>query len=175
MGRRYEELIYREIQRPRQIWAWGIIFLVALFMWYAFIQQIFIGTPIGNNPAPDVILIVLWLIFGIIFPILMAGFMKLIIEVRFDGIYIRFSPFHLNFRKYLLKDIKQFKAIHYNSLEFGGWGIRVNSKGEKAYSMGGENAIIFILSKETVVLGTKNPDELEHAINSIKTTIRPRT
>lgn len=62
-------------------------------MWYWFIQQITFGVPVGDNPASDVFTIVFWAIFGVAIPIFTFIILKLIIEVRNDGIYIRFFPF----------------------------------------------------------------------------------
>ena len=63
----------------------------------------------------------------------MLGVLKLIIEVRGKGLYVRFVPFHFQYREYLLKDIRHYESITYSPLKrFGGWGIRFNFKGEKS-------------------------------------------
>jgi len=60
------------------------------------------------------------------------------------------------------------RYITYNSLaRFGGWGIRVNFKGETAYNMGGSQGIeLQLRGNKTVVVGSQNPDELIKALNS---------
>ena len=161
--------LYREVQRPRSIWWWLLVLAIAILMWYGFIQQIFLGIPFGDKPAPDVAMVILWLIFGIAFPITMLGIVKLIIEVREDGLYIRFMPIHIEYRKFLYKDIKTYESIIYSPLKrFGGLGIRMNLKGETAYNLNGKRALELKLRNETVVIGSQKPDELIKAMDSIQ-------
>ncbi|MGG5765675.1 MULTISPECIES: DUF6141 family protein [Bacillus cereus group] len=74
-----EHVIFREVQRS-PIWVWILILGIAILMWYGFIQQIILDTPFGDKPAPNGVLVVLWLFFGIVFPVLMLGVLKLIIR-----------------------------------------------------------------------------------------------
>lgn len=161
------KMIYREIQKPRQFWVWIVVLLIALLFTYGFIQQILLGNPFGSNPAPDWLLLIFWFIFGIIFPVVLA-FFKLIIEIRVDGVYIRYVPFHLRYRRILFKEIENYEPIVYSFFEFGGWGIRVNSLGEKSYTMYGNKGIKINLKNETVVLGTQKQNEMIEAIEALK-------
>lgn len=162
------KLLFREIQRPYQYWWWWLIVLfVAAFVWYAFIQQILFGIPIGDKPAPDSVLIVIWLIFGIAFPIVMLRFVNLSVEVREDGLYVRFMPFHKKYRQFLFNDIDRVESITYESLKrFGGWGIRLNMDGEVAYNISGKQGIELKIKNQTVVIGTKKPEQLLKAIKT---------
>ncbi|GAB4074162.1 DUF6141 family protein [Barrientosiimonas marina] len=163
------EMVYREVQRPRQIWYWGLILAVAVLMWYWFIQQIVFGVPIGNNPAPDVVTIILWVLFGIAFPVIMLGVLKLVVEVHHDGVYIRFVPFHIHYRKYLFKDIRDYQRMTYSPLKrFGGWGLRFNFENEKAYNLIGKEGIELSFNYSKLVIGTQKPDELKRAIDSVR-------
>ncbi|MUK87860.1 hypothetical protein GMD78_05535 [Ornithinibacillus sp. L9] len=165
MGR-HTKVVYREIQRPRSILWWVFNLLPATFMWYWFIQQTIFGVPMGNKPAPDIVAIIFWVIFGIVFPVFMLWLLKLIIEVRKDGIYLRFVPFHFKYKQFLFEDINDFKSITYSPLErFGGWGVRINSKDETAYIMNGKEGIELRLRYNTVVIGTQKPAELKNALN----------
>jgi hypothetical protein len=50
---------------------------------------------------------------------------RLITEVRSDGLYIKFFPFHQTFRHFAFSDITSATARQYSALgEYGGWGIR---------------------------------------------------
>ncbi|SCM94658.1 Uncharacterized protein BWINRASL_02272 [Bacillus mycoides] len=161
-----EHVIFREVQRS-PIWVWRLILGIAILMWYGFIQQIILDTPFGDKPAPNGVLIVLWLFFGIAFPILMLGVLKLIIEVREKGLYVRFVPFQ--YKQYLFKNIHHYECITYSPLKrFGGWGIRFNLNGEKAYNMNGKKGIELKLKYNTVVIGTQKPDELKKALDSVQ-------
>lgn len=162
------KVIYREIQRPRQLLLWVLVLFVTVIMWYGFIQQIVIGIPFGTKPAPDAVLVALWLVFGVAFPILMLTVVKLIIEVREDGLYVRFMPLHIRYRKFLYTDIEYCEPVTYSPLQrFGGWGIRVNFKGETAYNMYGKQGLELKLSNQTVVIGTQKPIEIIKAMNVI--------
>ena len=166
---RQAQVVFREVQRPRQIWVWILILGSAALLWYGFIQQVIFDTPFGDKPAPDGVLIVLWLLFGIVFPVLLLGMMKLIIEVREDGLYIRFVPFHFQYKQYLFKDIYHYENINYSPIKrFGGSGIRFNPKGELGYTMDGKQGIELKLRNQTVVIGSRHPEELKKALASIQ-------
>ena len=165
--RKTYKIVYYEIQRFHQVWLWILVLLLAAFMWYITIKQIIFEIPMGDNPAPDLLLVILWLAFGIVFPVFMLWMCRLIIEVRSDGVYIRFAPFHKSYKSFLFKDIISYKPVVYNSLRrFGGWGIRFNGKGEMAYNISGKQGVELQLRNKTVVVGTKNSNELKKAIDS---------
>ncbi|KKI90560.1 hypothetical protein WQ54_21780 [Bacillus sp. SA1-12] len=167
--KRQEHIIFREVQRPRQIWIWVIILLIAAFMWFSFITQVIIGVPIGDKPAPDIIMLLFWLAFSIVFPLCLLRFMKLVTEVRRDGLYVRYVPFHFHYKSFLFKDIVRYKNITYRPLgRFGGWGIRFNAEGETAYTMSGNQGIELHLPNSTVVVGSQDPDGLIKALDSAK-------
>ncbi|WP_100012768.1 DUF6141 family protein [Lentibacillus sediminis] len=163
------DVLYREVQRFRQVWIWVLVMLEAAIFWYGFIQQIVFGIPFGNKPAPDAIMVFLWLLFGIGFPVLMLWVTKLVTEVRRDGLYIRFTPFHRRWRIFLYKDIREDKVITYSPLgRFGGWGLRINMHGETAYTMSGKQGIRLRLKYEKIVVGSENPDELKEAMDATR-------
>lgn len=161
-------IIYREVQRPKQLWVFILISLNTLFMWYWLIKQIIIGVPVGNNPASDAFTIVFWIIFGVLIPLIYFTLVKLIIEVRYDGLYIKFQPFHFKFRHFPTKDILRYEAITYSPLKrFGGWGIRFNFKNETAYNMIGNKGIELNVKNDVFVVGSQNPEELKESLDLI--------
>lgn len=162
-----KKVMYREVQRPRQSWFWIIIIILAGIAWYGFIQQIILGTPFGDKPAPDAVFIIFWLIFGVLFPVIAIWFYRLIIEVHDDGIFIRYIPFHLRGKKFLFEDLSNYEAITYHVLETGGWGIRFGMEGEFIYSMYGKEAIKLTLKHQTVIIGIQNPHEMLKVLDSI--------
>jgi len=169
--KKQEDVIFREVQYPRQPLLWIFIIALAALFWYAFIQQVIFGIPFGDKPASNPFLTILWLVFGIAIPLgLLLGFCKLETEVRKDGLYVRYMPFHLHYKSFLFKDMVQYSSITYNSLlQFGGWGIRFNLNGDTAYNIGGNKGIELQLRGKgngKVVVGSQNPDELIKALNS---------
>ncbi|WP_273851828.1 DUF6141 family protein [Guptibacillus spartinae] len=163
-----EKIHYKEVQRPNQVWIWAIVIGIAILMWIGFFRQVVMGIPFGRNPGTDMEVIILWIIFGIAFPIVMLGWLRLITEVRDDGVYVRFVPFHLTPRVFLYKDITHYESLNYRPLRrFGGWGIRWNSSGEKAYSISGKHGVLIEVNGEKVLIGSRKPERLVDAIDQM--------
>jgi hypothetical protein len=167
-----KDVFYREIQRFRQLWIWVVVIFLMGLSWFSFIQQIISKVPFGTRPAPDLVVIGMWIVFGWAFPVMFytAG---LTTEVRGDGIYIRFIPFHRQFRTMPFDAIQTYEARTYRPLkEYGGWGIRYGAAG-KAYNVSGNRGVqLILLSGRKILLGSQNPEELVLAIDSIKGSVR---
>ena len=168
VSRHGKGVLFREAQFFRQIWIWIIVLAVSMSTYYVAVQQVVFGIPMGNNPAPDNVLLVLGVVFGVIFPLFFYT-MNLTTEVRGDGVYIRFFPFHRDFRRIPFKKIKKYSMRTYKPLrEYGGWGIRRGSKG-KAYNVSGNQGVQFVLRNGgKILIGSQNPAELLKAINLAK-------
>lgn len=146
-----------------------IVFSIAVIMWIGFIRQVVLHIPFGDKPASNGALIALWIVFGIVLPTLSLTAIKLIIEVRADGLYIRYLPFHLQFKRFSFADIKQYKQLNYRTCKrFGGWGLRVNLKGETGYISSGKQGIELMLAYETVVISTDEPEEIIKVMDELK-------
>ncbi len=127
--------LFHEVQPFRMWWVWLVIIIPVVLGWWLFIEQIIFGTPVGTNPAPDVVAVIIWLVFGIGFPLFFYS-TKLITDVRTDGVYLRFVP--LWSRTVPLRDIITYDARQYHPLgEYGGWGIRFGRHKKRAYNMSG--------------------------------------
>src|SRR5699024_12832089 len=79
-------------------------------------KQIIFGVPMGDNPAPDLLLVIFWMAFRIVFPVFMLWLCRLIIGVRSNVVYIRFAPFHKSNKSFLFMYIISYKPIVSNSL-----------------------------------------------------------
>lgn len=157
---------YREVQRVRETWPWIVGISLAGLIWYAAIAQVLLHRPFGNSPLPDAPLVVFYLIIGIGLPALLL-FSRLITEVRGDGIYIRYVPFHRSFRRIPFKDLKRCEVRTYRPLvEYGGWGIRFGLKG-KAYNVSGNRGVQLELANgKRLLIGSQRPEELWQAIRA---------
>ena len=157
-------MFYREIQRFRQLLLW--LFLAAVFALnaYAVVQQLVLGEPFGNNPASDTVLIIIAVVVGLGFPVFFLT-LNLTTEVRTDGLYYRFFPFHLSFRRIAPEDLTKYELRTYSPLrEYGGWGIRYGTKG-KAYNVGGNRGVQLELSDgKRMLIGSRRPEELVEAM-----------
>lgn len=115
---------FREVQRMKQWWLWLLVLGTAGLMWYGAFQQLILGIPFGDKPAPDLVLIIFWLLFGIGLPYFI-GMHKLTTEVRDKHLYVRFSPYH-NSKGVIIPfdEILSCESVTYNPIsEYGGWGI----------------------------------------------------
>jgi len=156
--------LYRETQYFRQLWLWALVLLISLVSVYGLVQQLILGIPFGNNPAPNTVLVIIAVIFGVGLPAFMYT-VNLATEVREDGLYIRFFPFHLSFHKIAREDIKEFHIRTYKPIrEYGGWGIRYGRKG-KAYNVSGNRGVQLRLSNgKKLLIGSQKPEELIEAL-----------
>lgn len=156
---------YREVQQFRQIWIWLFIILLTGIAWYSFFQQIIFRRQFGSNPAPDLVMWIIWIVVGIGFPLFFHA-MRLIVEVRKDGVYIRFSPLHYRFHRIPLTELKSYKVRNYSPIkEYGGWGIRYGVKG-KAYNVSGNRGVqLELLNGKRLLIGSQKPEELAMAID----------
>jgi hypothetical protein len=144
-----------------------LVLLVAGVSWYGFIQQIVLKKPFGNNPAPDPVMIMIWVIFGLFFPAISYS-IKLVTEVRYDGLYVRFFPLQFHSHKISYGDIKNYEIRTYSALkEYGGYGIRLGTKG-KAYNVYGNKGIQFEFQDgKQLLVGTQKPEEFFSALTSV--------
>lgn len=98
------EVAFREVKRFRQWWLWALLGIVGLV-------SIATSGPIGI------------LIAGLI--VVLFWSLRLVTEVRDDGLYVRFAPFHRSFRRVPWDAIESVESVKYHPLrEYGGWGIR---------------------------------------------------
>ncbi len=163
-----KDVLFREVQRFRQFWLWALVVFLTGVSWVAFIQQILLNIPFGTRPAPDIVLVGMWVLFGVVFPIT-AFSAGLITEVRENGIYIRYIPFHRQFRTMPFDAIQTYEARMYRPFrEYGGWGIRYGSGG-KAYNVSGNRGVqLVLLSGRRILIGSQNPDALINAMDKAK-------
>lgn len=160
-----DSVVFREVQKFHQLWLLLIIGLVALVGWIGFIQQIIFGNDFGDNPAPDVVIIILWLGLGILFPLFWYN-LGLTTEVTSTTLTLRFKP--LLTRHIALSEIKTFEACTYRPLwEYGGWGIRWAGPKRMAYNVSGNRGVQLELNDgRRILVGSQQPEALEQAIAS---------
>ena len=94
---------------------------------------------------------------------------KLISEVRPDGVYIQFVPFHRGFRRFAYEDIDVIEARQYSPIrEYGGWGMRYGPKGG-AFNMYGNRGVQFVFKNgRRVLVGSQQADTMVDAIRSFR-------
>jgi hypothetical protein len=168
------DVIFREEQRFTQAWLWLLIVVlmvgtIGLFGW-GMVQQLVFGETWGDRPMSDTGLavtgtLVILFCIGII---ALFAFCRLITEVRSDGLYIRFVPFHLSFRRIPLEDLESFAALTYRPMrEYGGWGIK-GGRGGRAYNVSGDRGVrLDYATGRHILIGSQKAEELAEAIGKV--------
>lgn len=157
---------FREAQHFRQWWLWLLLLPVSGVSWYAVIRQVLLGQPWSDRPAPDVVILLIWLLSGVGLPLLFLG-LRLVTEIRADGIYLRFIPFHLRWQRLPFEELESCAARPYRPIvEYGGWGIRYGFKG-KAYNVSGNRGVQLVFKNgRRLLIGSQRADELAALIQA---------
>lgn len=135
--------------------------------WYLWWKTLVLRRASQPEVAPDVIVWLVWLGVGVVLPVLFAS-MRLVTQVRYDGVYVRFVPLHWRWVKIEPERIQGVKAREYNALlEYGGWGIRYSTQG-KAYTVSGKQGVeLQFADGSTLLIGSQKAEELERRILEI--------
>ena len=156
--------LYKEEQKFGQPWIW-LIFLPAtagslIFFSFGLHKQLFLGEPFGDNPMSDTGLIGT----TVLVTLMMIGVtvlfykMKLVVEIRDDGIHYRYPPMIKRFRKISRDEIERLEVREYKPIkEFGGWGIKVGSKKYgKAFNVRGNMGLqLYLKNGSRILFGTQ--------------------
>ena len=169
------EVLFREVQRFRQWWLWLVVAIGPLTVWYSTYRRFVLGERTGTRQLSDNPQLLLWVLIGIGLPLLYYS-ARLVTEVRSDGLYLRFFPFHWSFLRFPVDSIKHSEARTYSPIgEYGGWGIRYGWNG-KAYNVSGNQGIQFELHNgKRFLVGSQRPLEFLAALQSLKTILPSST
>lgn len=153
-------VIHRETQYSRQPWLLAVILisvLISLVAFMAAFQQSEMSIWfLGLYSAGALLLLVFF------------WFSHLEIEVRTDGLFFRYLPFHLSFRKIPLEGVTKVEAVTYSPLrDYGGWGLRLGRGGRVYNPMGNRGVRIDYTDGSHILLGSNTPERLAEAIREI--------
>lgn len=124
----------------------------------------------GEETIASMILLLLILLVMFIATIVLFRIMKLVIEVRSDGIYYRYPPFILKMKSYQVDEIKSYKVRTYRPIkEYSGWGIRYSWAGSgRAITVKGKTGLqLYLKNGKKVLLGTQRGEALKRAMQKI--------
>lgn len=155
--------MFSERQKFTQWWIVLILIGLVSLALYGVIQQVFLGVPFGNNPAPDWVLI---LFFGITL-FINVFFFSLTLKTKIDerGIEVKFGPFLR--RKITWNEVDSAEVVDYGFI--GGWGIRYSSKYGKVYATRGSFGLwIKMRNSSQMVIGTQNREELAKTLKRVQ-------
>ncbi len=156
--------LFHEEQYFRQPWVVVLVLGLAALIWYAMWQQLVRGVPFGTNPPPDGVLVAVWLLIGIGLPLFFYR-LSLVNEVRMDGLYFRFHPLQWRWRHLGWGDLEAARVVTYHPLlDYGGWGIRVGTKGS-AYIVAGKRGLLLkIREGSDLLIGSQRPEQFIEAM-----------
>ena len=149
--------LFYEVQQFRQWWVWilliGVTVFIAGSMAFAFATEP--DVPVALSILPVVIMA----------PLLFWTWKSaLITRIEEDGIYIKFTYFHKDFKFYPWDTIRYCEVKKYNpTMDYGGWGIKPG-----AYNVSGNmGMLIQFTRRDNLMIGTNNPDELKKTLASM--------
>ncbi len=161
-------ILFSEKQKFKQWWLWLILIGLNILLIFGVFIQVVGGNDFGTNPISDAALIMLT-IFTLFMMVLLMS-LQLVTQIKEDGIYVRFFPFHFKFKHYAWEDIKKSFVRKYSPLiEYGGWGLRFGIFGKGiAYNVSGNRGLqIELNDNRKVLIGTKKPDELKSVLEKM--------
>ncbi|RXK49738.1 DUF6141 family protein [Aquirufa rosea] len=163
-----EQILFTETQRFRKWWIWLILLGVFSSVALGAYRQIQMGIKMGDRPMSDEGIVSL--VISIIFIIVLFYVIKLETKITSDGIYLRFFPFHWQFKYYPFENMEKVYVRKYSALlEYGGWGIRYGIFGSgKAFNVSGNQGLQMEMKQgRKVLIGTNKPEELSQILSTV--------
>ena len=163
------QIIYREEQKFG-LWLQLLVGLPMIWVVTVSIIQLIKDSP--GQGSPGILAIIFLILAGVVVPVLIVGLLwalKLETEVRPDGLYVLYFPFHIKFKRFGADDLSECYARKYRPIwEYGGWGIRYSFGKGKAYNVSGNEGVQLVFKNgRRLLIGSQRAGELEEAIRSI--------
>jgi hypothetical protein len=162
------EVLFKEQQRFKQWWIWLILILINGLFVFGIIKQVVWGEQFGDNPMSN-----LGLCVGFGMTVLFSLFLislRLDTIIKNDGVYVRFFPFHLKFKRYAWETLTKLSVRDYSPIkEYGGWGVRFSLFGKgTAYNVSGNKGLqLEFTSGKKLLIGTNNSEQLSSILVEI--------
>ncbi|GAB2976592.1 hypothetical protein GCM10027049_09340 [Mucilaginibacter puniceus] len=121
--------------------------------------QIISGKPIGNHPASNTALVIIFIVLVVM--ALVVGSQKLKTKITPDEIAYGIGIFSGE-TVTRFNDVKSISIRKYNPLkEFLGWGVRYNSTTD-CFTMSGDDGLeLTMTNNKKILIGTQKPNELQ--------------
>jgi hypothetical protein len=159
--------VFWEIQRFKQWWIWLVVWGVAVLAAVTFVVQIVFGHPVGNNPASDSAVWIIFFLVGIGFPLLTYS-VKLTTELYNDRLILRYTPFWTRTIP-LDQVVRSAPRIYRPIMHYAGWGIRYGLGRGWCYTVYGNRGVeLELRNGKSILVGSQRPEELATAIDRAK-------
>jgi hypothetical protein len=163
-----DKILFEEKQHFRQVWLWFILIVINGSVIYGVVKRLTVGQ-LFEEGYTDRTGLILTTVLTMAITILFFN-LRLETIIKSDGIYVRFFPFHLTFRRYGWDSISKAFVRQYNPLgEYGGWGIRAGLFGKgRAFNVSGDKGIQLIFNNGSrLLIGTNKPEEATAVLKMI--------
>ena len=134
---------FQETQRFGQPWIWVLIGAIGVV------------SVIASAGLGLVVVVAVAVLFYLV---------RLTTEVRDDGVYVRFAPFHRSFRHIPSDEIESCEVTNFGLLTYGGIGIRWTPSTIAYMTTRGKGVTLHRENQKPVVIGSQRADELAAAI-----------
>jgi cytochrome c oxidase subunit IV len=166
MTEQQNQPVFREVQQWNPLLRWSLVLLMLVTAALTVVAAAATMRDSSERVAPLVLIAC-----GVLLPsrvALLALTARLETEVRPEGLFVRYVPFHVHGRQFRPQELSEFYARQYKPIrEYGGWGIRYGWNG-RAYNVSGNEGVQLIFTNgKRLLIGSKRPYELESAIRSI--------
>ncbi len=161
-------VFYEEEQKFTNKWLWLLLSGTSIVFVYMIFEQIVLHKTIGNNPAPDSIV----LLMGLIPLMVMYLFYRILLKTRIDtdGIHYQLFPFHYKEKNISWDEIDKIYVRKYRPImEYGGWGYRIKfNRKDVAFNISGNMGLqIELKNGKKILIGTQNPIDINKAIEQM--------
>ncbi|MCD4695154.1 MAG: hypothetical protein K8S16_02850 [Bacteroidales bacterium] len=167
------KLFYSEEQKFSHPWVWLVIFpSLGILIYLLNINDSDGGLTNPDNRDDIVGLIIL----GVAFFVMMVGLtilfykMKLITQIKANGIYIKYPPMINKERLISKAKIKSYEIRKYHpSREYGGHGVKKgHRKAGRAYTVSGRIGLqLHLTNGEKVLIGTHRKEAIKYAMDKM--------
>jgi hypothetical protein len=166
--------LFREEQALRSTKFMWIIFAALLFtnvgLIHYTVQQLTSDSSAEEMSDEVMLLVMIPIILLMLVLLWVLWVSRLVTDVRDDGIYIQYRPFHRHMLVYKWTDVADMQTRQYKPLrEFGGWGLRLSPfGGGTAYNVSGDQGLQLVLKDgKRILIGTQRRAELDAALERI--------
>ncbi len=162
------EILFEERQRFKQWWLWLILLGINGLFLFGVIKQVLGGQQFGSKPMSDTGLLIATGL-TILLTLLFINF-RLDTQIKKDGIYVRFFPFHKKWKHYTWDSLTKSYIRQYSAIkEYGGWGLRIGLLGKgTAYNVSGDKGLqLEFTTNKKILIGTNRVDEITETLNKI--------
>lgn len=164
-----KETLFTESQRFRQWWLWLLLLGVNGYLLWDAYRQFIANQQLDNTSMSNTGY--LWTVGIVLLVTALIASCRLDTNIKRDGIYVRFYPFHFKTKYFIWDELEQFFVREYSPLkEFGGWGIRYGFFGKgTAYNVSGNRGLqLEFTNHKKLLIGTNKPEELKEVLYKIE-------